>query len=710
MKNTAVLEPMNQPVGGQATSDEIDLAEILRTVWRGKFWIGLCAAVALLLGFWYAFFVATPIYTASSLVALETQQKQTIDIESVVAGVGGDQSSINTEVEVIRSRELAEKVVLELDLLADSEFNKRLQPEPSFSIGNIISIIRGFFNVAETEEAPPTEREVLDAVIDKLLQSVSVLNIRQSYVFRITIEAGSASKAALIANTWAELYIRDQIAVKFEKTKQASKWLTDRVSQLQIELENTEAELKEFSSSTKLVSPEALTVLNLQLKELRDRLGDTNDAAETHTQKIESMQAAAASGSMVQMAEAANDRGLEALASRVENGTATRIDFNSLFDQILDRAILESARASTQADTLRQSIERTERQIEAQSSELVTLQQLQREAEASRLIYEHFLGRLKETSVQQGIQQPDSRILSRAVVPQNPSAPRKSIILVLSLMLGGMAGTALVLGKEFSQTTFRTPEDLETRTGYTVLGQIPAIPARRRSNVLKYLTDKPNSAAAEAIRNLRTSILMSDLDNPAQIIMSTSSVPGEGKTTQSLALTQNLSGMGKKVLLIEGDIRRRVFAEYFHIQGKKGLVSVLTGEETFEKVVVHEPTLNADLLVGDKSSINAADVFSSEKFRFFLNDLRSKYDHIIIDTPPVLAVPDARVIGPLVDRILYTVKWDSTPHRMVREGLKSFESVNLQVTGLVLGQISPQGMKKYGYGNSYGAYSAYHDN
>lgn len=710
MKNTAVFEPMNQPVGMQPTNDEIDLTELLRTVWRGKFWIGLCGAVALLLGIWYAFFVATPIYTASSLVALETQQKQTIDIESVVGGLGGDQSSINTEVEVIRSRELAEKIVLELDLLSDPEFNKWLQPEPTFSVSNIIYIIRNFLGKAEVEKAPPTDREVLDAVIDKLLQSVSASNIRQSYVFRITGVTENPTKSALIANTWAELYIRDQISVKFEKTKQASEWLADRVSQLQIELESAEAELKEFSSSTKLVSPEALSVLNLQIKELRDRLTDTDATAENHANKIEAMQDARASNSITEMAEAANDRGLEALVTRIENGTARRADFDTRFDQILDRTALESARALNQADTLRASIERTERQIEAQSSELVTLQQLQREAEASRLIYEHFLGRLKETSVQQGIQQPDSRILSRAVVPQNPSAPRKSIILVLSLMLGGMAGTALVLGREFSQTTFRTPEELEARTGYTVLGQIPAIPARRRSNVLKYLTDKPNSAAAEAIRNLRTSILMSDLDNPAQIIMSTSSVPGEGKTTQSLALTQNLSGMGKKVLLIEGDIRRRVFAEYFQIQGKKGLVSILTDEKAFEDVVVHEPTLSADLLIGDKSSINAADVFSSEKFRAFLNDLRKKYDYIIIDTPPVLAVPDARVIGPLVDRILYTVKWDSTSHRMVREGLKSFESVNLQVAGLVLGQISPQGMKKYGYGNSYGAYSAYHEN
>ena len=144
MKNTAVFEPMKQPVEAQRESDEIDLTELLRTVWRGKFWIGLCAAIALIIGGWYAFVVATPIYTASSMVALETQPQQTIDIESVVSGLGGDQSSINTEVEVIRSRELAEKVVRELDLTTDPEFNEFLRATPTFSLSNIIHIIRDF--------------------------------------------------------------------------------------------------------------------------------------------------------------------------------------------------------------------------------------------------------------------------------------------------------------------------------------------------------------------------------------------------------------------------------------------------------------------------------------------------------------------------------------------------------------------------------------
>ena len=254
---------------------------------------------------------------------------------------------------------------------------------------------------------------------------------------------------------------------------------------------------------------------------------------------------------------------------------------------------------------------------------------------------------------------------------------------------------------------FRTADELETSTGYPVLGQIPTIPARKRTNVLKYLTDRPTSAAAEAVRNLRTTTLLSNVDNPPQVIMLTSSLPGEGKTTLSLSLTQNLTGLGKKVLLIEGDIRRRVFAEYFDIKGKQGLLAVLSGERTLDESVVNIRQLGADILVGERSYASAADVFSSDAFREFLATARAAYDYIIIDTPPVLVVPDARIIGSSVDAILYTVKWDSTTKRRVSEGLKSFENVNLSVTGLVLGQINARGMIRYGYWDVYEAYGKY---
>lgn len=693
--------------------DEIDLAQLTRTLWRGKFFIILTTLIALVIGGWYAYSVAVPLYTSTATVAMESREEQMVDITSVMTGLSGDQASINTEVEVFKSRGLIEKLVVQLSLVEDPEFNPHLRSEPRLSVSRFVEWVREIIGLPPELKEEPSPRRVMDTVIDNVLEAISINNIRQSLVFRVTAVTEQAEKSALIANSLAELYIQDQLEIKFAATEKATVWLTDRVSQLQVQLEAAEAAAKEFNAQTELVSPEALIVLNRRIKELRDRLRETREDEAVALARLNALIDAKEAGDFERLAEISIDPALtnildEANASNVSPADSALIE--NRYQQVLARARLEAERVSNQVATLQATISDQEARAARQSADLVTLQQLQREAEASRLIYEFFLGRLKETSVQQGIQQADSRLLSQAVVPLGPTSPKKPLILALSLVLGGLLGSAIVLGREFAQNTFRDSTELEGKTGHTVIGQIPAIPARRRKNVLKYLTDRPTSAAAEAIRNLRTSILLSDIDNPPQIIMSTSSIPGEGKTTQSLALAQNLTGLGKKVLLIEGDIRKRVFAEYFDIQDKKGLIAVLSGEAKLEEAVSHEPTLNADILIGEKTETNAADIFSSERFTRFLEDLRSKYDYVIIDTPPVLAVPDARVIGRSMDAVIYTVKWDSTSQRQVREGLKSLENVQVRVTGLVLSQINAKGMKKYGYGETYGAYGDYHNN
>ncbi len=700
---------LTQPHQTQVDDDEIDLGKLFQTLWRGKLWILLSGLMALIIGVFYAYVVAVPVYTANATVALETRQEQVMDIESVVTGLGGDQSTINTEVEVIRSRGLIEQLVMDMNLLEDPEFNSTLRPEPAFSVGKVVEFIRGLVS-ALPEKQIPSQRAILDRTIDNTLAAISASNVRQSFVFQITAVTQNPDKSALMANRLAALYINDQIAVKFDKTEQATLWLSERVSGLQVQLETAEAKLKDFSANTQLVNADALVALNRQIKDLRDRQTDMAAQADTAASKLEALKAAE-NGDPAAFAQIADDSLLEQVLIRLQNGTeGSQQAFDTRAQAVIARAELEAARASSQFAALENSITDVSARIGNQSQELVELEQLQREAEANRLLYEAFLSRLKETSIQQGIQQADSRVLSLAVVPISPSAPRKSMILALSLMLGLMAGSGAILAREFSQNTFRVAEDLEAKTGYSVIGQIPLIPAKRRKNVLNYLVEKPNSAAAEAIRNLRTSMLLANIDHPPQVIMSTSSIPGEGKTTQSIALTQNLSGLGAKVLLIEGDLRRRVFNEYFNQPDQKGFLSVLSGDATLEDVVIHDSELKADLLFGEKSAINAADLFSSKKFATFIKMLRDHYDYIIIDTPPVLAVPDARVIGQLADAILYTVKWDSTSHRQVLDGLKSFESVNIKVSGLVLGQINKRGMKRYGYGDSYGAYQSYYDN
>ncbi len=664
-------QPVRTAMDRRPPDDEIDIGKFISTMWRGKLWISLGAVVGLSFGIFYGFFYLQPTYSAKASIALESREAQVTDLNAVVTGLSGDTSSLNTEIEVMRSRKLIKKLVETENLMADPEFNVTLREIKPYSIRAMRVRAYSYFRGAPPDA--PSDVQIREATIDRVLASLSITNVRNSYVFEILARTNSPRKSAELANSLAEIYINDQVAVKFEATERATAWLSERVTQLQGELELAEDRVKEFSTSTELVSPEDLVAANRQLKDLRTRRDELQTALDDSRLNIDALRKT-----------------------------------SSTPPAVLARAEIDAERLAAQFSAINDSVVDQERRINVQSAELVQLQQFQREAEASRLIYEYFLSRLKETSVQQGIQQADSRILSSAVVPNAPSAPRKSLLAALFLVLGAMFGAGGVLIRELSQTTFRIADELEGRTGYPVLGQIPAIPAKKRATLLKYLVDKPTSAAAEAVRNLRVSVLLSNVDNPPQVIMSTSSVPGEGKTTQSIALAFNLSGLGKRVLLVEGDIRRRVFSEYFDTGTKDGgLISVLTGNRSLSDAVQPVEMLGIDVLPSEKSSVNAADLFSSEKFAALVREMRSMYDYIVIDTPPVLVVPDARIVAQNVDAVIFTVKWDATAHRQVLDGLKAFESVNIRVAGLVLAQISGQGMKKYGYGQSYGAYHAY---
>lgn len=692
--------------------DEIDLGQILSTLWRGKFWITLFAILAACPGAYYAFGVATPVYTTTASVVQEAKEDPVVDFSGGLGGgLGADQSGVNTEIEIIRSRELLEKLVDDLDLIADPEFNEQLKPEPALSPQKIVNWGRKSLGVPIPENRVLTPDQTRDAVVGTLRDKLVISNISDSYVYTITITTQSALKSTEIVNALANRYIRNQLDVKGESNLQATAWLTDRLAQLRLELQTAESAVKDFNARTDLINVDTLAALNRQVKELRDRLQAVRDARAQIAARIADMEAAATGSDTQRMANIAQDSTLNELFGAIDTQTnAGRAAFDARFQQLITQDKLERRRILTQIEALELSIPQQESQIDEQSTDLITLQQLQREAEASRLLYEYFLSRLKETSVQSGIQSPDTRVLSRAVEPLFPSAPRKSVLVALSLVLGVAIGAAFVLLREFTKTTFRIAEELENHTGYAVLGQIPKIPARKRTQLLHYLADKPTSVAAEAVRNMRTTLLLSDMETPPQVIMSTSSVPGEGKTTQSLALSQNLANLGKSVLLVEGDVRKRIFAEYFDIKNTDGLMAVLEGKLPLKDAVVNEPSINADVLMSEQPTSNAADIFSSQAFIDFIKKARKAYDYIVIDTPPVLAVPDARIIGRQVDTTLYTVRWDHTTHGQVQQGLKELAQVNVSVAGLVLAQIDQKGLKRYGYANQANISGGYHSN
>jgi len=704
LHNPAQVQKPSAPAPVVA-DDTIDISAVLSTLWRGKVWIALCALITMLSGAYYAYGVAVPTYQSTSVVILDTREEQVSGLEGVLGGLGNESSVVNTEVEVLRARSLMTKVVRELDLANDPEFNSRLA-EPS-TTARMKAKIRSLFPSPEPTEpdADLAAKRLNDSLVSALLGKTTIRNVPGSLVFQITVETENPVKSARIADKIADLYILEQLQVKFDATEQATDWLSERVVELQIALEESEGKLQDFRASTQLIDEQTLLALDRQAKDLRDRIATSEAQAAALQQAADRL---AAADTPAAKAEVSGDPILSRLLDEA-GGTLSPEDsrsFDLRFEQILARAQLDANRAAEQLTSLRAGLAEFEGQIEGQSADLITLQQLTREAESSRLIYEYFLNRMKETSVQQGIQQADSRVLSDAVIPNAPSAPRKSLILAMSTILGLMLGTGLVLVREAGQNTFRSARELEDLTGRTVMGQIPQIPSRSRSDAIGYLYTKPTSAAAEAVRNLRTSVLLSNLDSQPQVIVSTSAIPGEGKTTTSLALAQNLTQMGKKVLLVEGDIRRRVFGQYFKFDQELGLLAVLSGEKRLDEVINHDPRIG-DVLIGEATKANAADVFSSDSFARFVTEMRAIYDFIIIDTPPVLVVPDVRIIGQQADAIIFVVKWDATTKTQVSEALRLFETANLRVSGLVLTQIDAAGMRKYGYGDSYGAYASY---
>lgn len=701
----SVKTPQTNTKGGRVVDqgnkfdDEIDLGALLGTLWRGKAQILLFAVLATFIGIAYAKLVAVPTYTASTTLAIKESGSSIIDIEAVMSGVSSDSDSLNTETAVLKSRDLLERLSAELNLKNDPEFNPTIRPPSKLSLDGILDRpVRTY-----------TDQEVTNEIVENLFTAISTSVQRSTFIIAISVTTQSATKSRDIANALAQLYLDDQIRVKFETLEDAVTWLSARVIELEAELQTRDDELKNQTAEADYINPDGLQALNQQVRELRERLiGEQTDASRAQARFAE-MNAVVASGNIDAILDFTQDPTLRRLSSQGSRDTLLKEDsaFKTRLDLLVGRTQKDVERALTQVSTIVETVEAMELRVDKQATMLAELQRMQREIDTTSVLYETFLTRLKETTIQQGIQQPDARVLSTAIIGKKIS-PRTSMIAALSLILGCMMGSGFVLFREMRANGFRNAEELQSTTGLQVIGQIPMFPVAARNDLIQYLKDKPTSPAVEAVRNMRTSILLSNVDTPPQVIMSTSTIPGEGKTTQAISLVQNLSGMGKKVLLIEGDIRRRTLDEYFKGEaGEHGLLSVVSGEVSLAEAIVKSERIGADVLMGQTSHINAADIFSSDRFSTFLKEVRKGYDYIVIDTPPVLVVPDARVIGQHCDAIMYTVRWDSTTKTQVLAALRELAAVNLVPTGLVLSQVDPKGMKKYGYGESYGAYSSY---
>jgi len=371
----------------QIGDDEIDLIALMSTIWRGKWWVVLCTFLAIIMGCYYAFFVATPVYTARAVIALETQKQQVLDFKSVLSGGAGGSEGVNTEVEVIMSRILISRLVDELDLVNDPEFNGQLR-EPNKLNPKVF--IRSFFK----EPAVPTLQQIKDNVIDNTIGAISVSNVRQSLVFNLSVTTTNATKSALIANTLASIYIDDTLDKKRVATERASLWLSEKVVELKAELEASEIAVTSFKDDINVVSADALLALSRQLKDLRQRIEDVRNTKNAVSSRLDKLKVAqkVQDLDMKSVSDLASDTLLTQLASE-----GAREAFDRRLNDLILEVQAEVNRADQQLRALLKSELKFRDEIETQSNDLVQLQQLTREAEANGLLYQSFLTRLKET-------------------------------------------------------------------------------------------------------------------------------------------------------------------------------------------------------------------------------------------------------------------------------------------------------------------------
>jgi len=702
-------------VGGPQESD-LDLRRIMVIIWRAKWLTVLFAIIGISIAYLQLMRI-TPLYTAEARVLWEIDQENIAGIDPVARGLGGDFFSLASQIEVIESGRLLERVVKELDLANDPAFNPELRPPEGWtrwlSAGALIAELKGLFSSApESAGGQPSAEEVRRQLVAALRGVVQAEWLDGTYVLKIRATTSDPQRSAVVANAMAQFYILDQLETKFEATRQATDWLTDRVAELKVSLETAEQTVEDFSSGMSAVSEEALAASARQLKDLRERAEALKDEQTETASRLEKVVAARDAGDFAGVTGLMREPRLVTLSeeiARLNESTQgeQRAKLIERFDAEVERGRTRMAfaieRLAGQEKTVRDTIRELEVQLDGQSKSLVQLRQLQREAEASRLIYEFFLSRLKETSVQEGIQRPDARVLTEAEAPGVPSSPNRP----RTLLAGGGSGIVLALALVFlierMNVSFRSTDELESRTGHAVIGTIPMAPVTRRRALMQYLIDKPTSSMAEAIRNLRTSVLLANVDNPPQVIMLTSALPGEGKTTCCVALAQISEALGKRVLVIECDIRRRTFRNYFDLTERAGLLSVLSGARSFDEVVHYDEASGLYILPGEESSVNAADIFASHRFADFISEMRQHFDFILIDTPPVLAVPDARVIAKISDAVIFCVRWNKTARETVVEGLRFFAQINVRIAGLVLSQVNVNKMARYGY-SGYGYY------
>jgi succinoglycan biosynthesis transport protein ExoP len=715
-------------LGTQARTDgeTLDLVEYWRSITKRKWSIlGLVGLVALIATL--VVYSMRPLYRSTTTLMIEQNKAKVVSIEEVYNAMGsGNREYFQTQVEIIKSRELARKVVEKLKLVAHPDYDPRQVKLDGLKALYPLNWFRS--NEAISEE------QATKAVIARFVNDLQVQPVRSSQLVQISFTSYDQELAARVPNTLADTFIENDLESKIRMTQKASAWLGEQMGDLRQKLNNSERALQEYRDRERIVDAKgvALSGASKALEEATSGLVSARtkraEAESLYNQVQAAKQGKVAGGlesipavlrhptvQKMKELEAEAERRLADASKRYGPEHPRMVQANAELAAARDNTKrqvesvvagvakeYEVARANEQA--IASALGQSKAEIQGLNRKEFQLGVLEREAQSNRQLYDMFLNRAKETNVSTDLQSTVARVIDPAIVPSVAYAPKKSQIVAIASAVALMIGMMLSLLLDRVNNTINTAGEVEARLGVPMLGYLQKMASTGKKSMkteIAFLTDS-QSLFSESIRTIRTSVLMSALDVEKKVIVITSSVPEEGKTTVSFNLACALAQV-KRILLVDADLRRPKINRVIGVdKDHKGLSDLVSGVATASECIIRHEQGGFHIMTAGFIPPNPLEILSSAKFAEVIDKLKETFDIVLIDSPPVQLVSDAMVLSQLADTVLYVVKADATPFPLARSGLKRLAMASAPILGVVLNQLDLERAEKY-----YGEYSGY---
>ncbi len=716
--------------------DSLHLRDLLRIMLKRKWWI-LSAAVVVTIIAVLQTLMQIPIYRATTTIQIERNAARVVDYKDGTTNTEGyaydEREFLATQYELLRSKALAERVMEALALDLERKRPARSAEDPEAAdvaerddfIGKITATLR------KRREPSVKDTQVLDreSVIGSLRGSVSIEPVRNARLVRIHADGADPTLAARVVNTWAQTYISTNLERRFEASSYAKTFLEQQLAKTKEKLEQSELQLNQYTRQKQIVNVDDkvnLTAQNLQeftgalakaeqeriraeanYDEVRRNLANSKELLDSKTLSVfreNKARLEAEYQDQLKIYKPGFPKMLQLQSQIEEIDKRIQSEIVAIKNSIEGsaRATFEAAR--TQETQLRSRADFAKRNVLEQQDQGIRYNILKREVDTNREIYNGLLQRLKEVGIAGGVGTNNISVVDKADVPLFPYKPDIPRSAGIGLLLGLMAGLALAFLLEYLDDSIKFPDEVERFTGLALLGVIPMVNTVRETPREQIATD-PRSALAEAYRSLRTALQFSTARGAPRTLVITSCTKNEGKSTTSFACALALSQLGKRVLLVDGDMRNPTMHKLFNGDHAVGLSNLLSSE--LDPIAVTRTTEFKNLFYISSGPLppNPAELLSGGQLEKLLAPTFTVFDHIVIDAPPIMGIADAIILCKHVDATLFVIESSSTRKTSIRNALKRLHQAGAHPLGAVLSKL-PSSASLYGYDANYYYYGS----